>query len=104
MASGRAAERAGTRLADPVPKPLRETSCPYPFTSQWDLRELYRNPWGAVRVGRLLEDLDSLAGNVAFSHCDDGDPDTFPPVLATVAVDRCDGKGVHLTGAALCGP
>lgn len=28
----------------------------------------YRNPWGAVRIGRLLEDLDSLAGNVAFRH------------------------------------
>jgi hypothetical protein len=28
----------------------------------------YRNPWGGVRVGRLLEDLDSLAGNIAFDH------------------------------------
>lgn len=28
----------------------------------------YRSPWGLVRVGKLLEDLDSLAGNVAFRH------------------------------------
>lgn len=28
----------------------------------------YRNPWGNVRMGRLLEDLDSLAGNVAYAH------------------------------------
>lgn len=28
----------------------------------------YRNPWGHARIGRLLEDLDSLAGNVAFLH------------------------------------
>lgn len=28
----------------------------------------YRNPWNQVRVGKLLEDLDSLAGNIAFQH------------------------------------
>jgi hypothetical protein len=28
----------------------------------------YRNPWGFVRIGRILEDLDSLAGTIAFSH------------------------------------
>jgi acyl-coenzyme A thioesterase 9 len=28
----------------------------------------YRNPWGFLRMGRLLEDLDSLAGSIAFSH------------------------------------
>ncbi len=27
-----------------------------------------RNPWGSVRIGRILEDLDSLAGLVAFDH------------------------------------
>jgi hypothetical protein len=28
----------------------------------------YRNPWGFLRIGRLLEDLDSLAGSIAFQH------------------------------------
>ena len=28
----------------------------------------YRNPWGDARIGRILEDLDSLAGYVAFDH------------------------------------
>ena len=28
----------------------------------------YRSPWSAVRIGRLLEDLDSLAGNIAYEH------------------------------------
>jgi hypothetical protein len=28
----------------------------------------YRNPWGQVRIGRILEDLDSLAGFVAYEH------------------------------------
>jgi acyl-coenzyme A thioesterase 9 len=28
----------------------------------------YRNPWGFVRMGKILEDLDSLAGNIAYEH------------------------------------
>ena len=43
---------------------------------------------GRGRFGLLLEDLDALAGNVAFAHCDDGDPDTPPPLLVTASVDR----------------
>ena len=41
-----------------------------------------------TRFGLLLEDLDSLAGNVAFAHCDDGDPATPAPLLVTASVDR----------------
>jgi hypothetical protein len=40
----------------------------YPFSSDPVLREHYRNPWNAVRVGRLMEDMDSLAGVVAYDH------------------------------------
>jgi acyl-coenzyme A thioesterase 9 len=39
-------------------------------------------------VGRVLEDLDSLAGNIAFSHCDDADRNTRPQLLVTASVDR----------------
>lgn len=28
----------------------------------------YRNPWSGVRIGRVMEDMDSLAGFVAFDH------------------------------------
>lgn len=28
----------------------------------------YRNPWGYLRIARLMEDLDSLAGSIAFQH------------------------------------
>ncbi|GIL65940.1 hypothetical protein Vafri_19567 [Volvox africanus] len=45
----------------------------------------HRNPWGYLRVGRLLEDLDSLAGSVAFEHCHTG---CGPPLLVTAAVDE----------------
>ena len=40
----------------------------YAFGSDMVLREHYRNPWGAVRIGRLMEDMDSLAGVVAYEH------------------------------------
>jgi acyl-coenzyme A thioesterase 9 len=48
----------------------------------------YRNPWNRLRIGRVLEDLDSLAGNIAFAHCDDGNPLTHMPLLVTAAVEQ----------------
>lgn len=41
-------------------------------------------------MGRILEDMDSMAGNIAFTHCDDGDPATLPPMLVTAAVERIE--------------
>ena len=35
-----------------------------------------------------MEDLDSLAGNIAFQHCDDADRNTRPQLLVTASVDR----------------
>lgn len=60
----------------------------YPLSTDHELRENYRSPWGYVRMGKLLEDLDSLAGNLAFAHCDDGLPETRPPLLVTATVER----------------
>jgi acyl-coenzyme A thioesterase 9 len=40
----------------------------YRFSSDGLLRETYRNPWNRIRFGKLLEDLDALAGNIAFFH------------------------------------
>ena len=39
-------------------------------------------------MGRVLEDLDSLAGNIAFQHCDDSNRTTRPQLLVTASVDR----------------
>ncbi|EFJ45017.1 hypothetical protein VOLCADRAFT_106173 [Volvox carteri f. nagariensis] len=83
----RASKRAG---ATPVqqagegrsPKPISVT---YNFSTDRALQDMRRNPWGHLRVGRLLEDLDSLAGNVAFEHCHTG---RGPPLLVTAAVDE----------------
>ena len=57
-----------------------------PFGSDEHLRMTYTSPWGFVRTGRIIEDLDALAGNVAFRHCQiNGSP---LPNLVTASVDR----------------
>lgn len=38
----------------------------YKFSTDYILREQYRDPWNEVRMGKLLEDLDALAGTIAF--------------------------------------
>ena len=48
-----------------------------------NLRDLYVDAFGNVLIGKLFEDLDALAGNVAFSHCDDNNPLTRPLSLVT---------------------
>lgn len=61
----------------------------YNFTdpSQTWLVDKYRNPWGHVRPGRLFEDLDALAGTVAFEHCRQEGQDG-PLQIVTASVDR----------------
>jgi acyl-coenzyme A thioesterase 9 len=58
------------------------TAISYPFSTDEFLHESYRNPWGEMRFGRILEDLDALAGNIAFQHVQG------TPLLVTAAVDR----------------
>lgn len=84
-------QREADATRPPAPRPGPVAPCPldvrYPFSSSPQLRELYRNPWGAVRLGRVLEDLDSMAGSIALAHADGGDPRTRPPLLVTASVD-----------------
>ncbi|KAK9916242.1 hypothetical protein WJX75_000412 [Coccomyxa subellipsoidea] len=77
-------------LSTPKPKPPQRLSISYPFSTSPLLQEQYRNPWGYVRMGKVLEDLDSFAGNIAYEHCDDGRTDTRPPLLVTASVDAID--------------
>jgi hypothetical protein len=59
-----AASTAGVPSSVPVVPRQSRTSISYPFTSNPLLKESYRNPWGQVRFGKILEDLDALAGNI----------------------------------------
>lgn len=64
------------------------TSIVYKFSSDYILREQYRNPWNGIRMGKLLEDLDALAGTIAFKHCSSDDGTTRPLILVTASVDK----------------
>ncbi|XP_031391221.1 acyl-coenzyme A thioesterase 9, mitochondrial [Punica granatum] len=64
------------------------TSVLYKFSEDYILREQYRNPWDEIRTGRLVEDLDALAGTICFKHCYNDDGTTRPLLLVTASVDR----------------
>jgi acyl-coenzyme A thioesterase 9 len=68
------------------PLPAEPVTIHYPLATDPAMRALYRNPWGAVRLGRVLEDLDSLAGAISVQHC--AAPDAARvPLLVTASVD-----------------
>ncbi|XP_010551995.1 PREDICTED: acyl-coenzyme A thioesterase 9, mitochondrial isoform X2 [Tarenaya hassleriana] len=64
------------------------TSILYNFSTDYILREQYRDPWNEVRIGKLLEDLDALAGTISVKHCSDDDSTTRPLLLVTASVDK----------------
>ena len=76
----------GERSLVPKTPEASENSMTYAFSSDEALADTYSNPWGHVRVGRLLEDLDALAGTIAFEHCRIAGED--PLLLVTASVDR----------------
>ena len=67
------------------PRPPSEsmTKISYDFADDEFLMERYRNPFGHLRFGKVLEDLDALAGNIAYNHVKD------PSInIVTASVDR----------------
>eukprot|EP00606_Chrysophyceae_sp_TOSAG23-5_P000649 GSChrysophyteH2.ASY1.ANO1.208.1 assembled CDS len=60
----------------------------YNFRDDTSLRETYQDSQGLVLMEKFLEDLDALAGNVAFWHADDGLPATSPLALVTASVEE----------------
>ncbi|KAJ1797849.1 hypothetical protein LPJ59_002876 [Coemansia sp. RSA 2399] len=63
-----------------------------PFKDNLALREEYINFYGDIRLGKVLEDLDRLAGAVAYKHASDANGDLAPIIFVTAAVDRIDLK------------
>jgi acyl-CoA hydrolase len=60
----------------------------YPFDTDESLRDLYIDHIGGVSIGKLFEDLDAMAGNIAHTHCNDNDPNTPPLSLVTASADN----------------
>ena len=63
-----------------------KTTIDYNFKSNEFLREAYQSPGGTMRFGKVLEDLDALAGNIAHHHVAGYGEDRL--MLVTAAVDR----------------
>jgi hypothetical protein len=61
-----------------------------PFATNPHVREEYINFFGGIRVAKVLEDMDAMAGAIAYSHCDDNTPETTPLTIVTASVDRID--------------
>lgn len=76
-----------SQLLTKTPSQSRTTIL-YNFSTDYILREQYRDPWNEVRIGKLLEDLDALAGTISVKHCSDDDTMTRPLLLVTASVDR----------------
>lgn len=62
----------------------------YPFESDKNLMSEYIGDDGYVQFGKILEDLDSMAGNIANFHSDDNNPSTRPLNIVTASLDRID--------------
>ncbi|KAI9473704.1 MAG: acyl-CoA hydrolase [Benjaminiella poitrasii] len=61
-----------------------------PFKSSPALLDDYIFSDGRIRTGKLLEDLDALAGAIAYKHIDNDDPEASPVTIVTASVDRLD--------------
>ncbi|XP_066394675.1 acyl-coenzyme A thioesterase 2, chloroplastic [Miscanthus floridulus] len=90
-ATSSAEQRPQTELLVKTPAQSR-TSIVYKFGTDDILREQYRDPWNEVRIGKLLEDLDALAGTIAVKHCSDEDSTTRPLLVVTASVDKMELK------------
>ncbi|KAJ8774752.1 hypothetical protein K2173_017198 [Erythroxylum novogranatense] len=64
------------------------TSFVHKFSSDYILREQYRNPWNEIRVEKLVEDLDALAAIISYKHCCNNEGTMGPLLLVTASVDR----------------
>ncbi|KAI9342668.1 HotDog domain-containing protein [Obelidium mucronatum] len=57
------------------------------FRTDTHLRDEYSSHFGKIRVGKVLEDLDALAGYISYVHCAGAEKDL---ALVTASVDRMD--------------
>lgn len=80
-------DHAQSELITKTPLQSR-TSIMYKFSSDYVLWEQYRNHWNGVRMGKLLEDLDGLAGIISYKHCSNNNVTTRPLLLVTASVDK----------------
>jgi len=91
LAERNAKLKAGTELGQSgdglIPQIPLESKVAYEFSKDKELQSRYNNPWGTIRIGRVIEDLDALAGNIAFKHASAGSGGD-DMMLVTASIDR----------------
>jgi len=60
----------------------------FPFSTDRILQDEYVNTFGDIRVSKLLENLDAVAGRIAYEHCDTSRTHDNPITIVTAAVDK----------------
>ena len=87
-----AGERRVEIASEPRPAAASTYTTYLPLSSDEVLRAAYQSAFAGLRLGRLLEDLDAVAGDVAYRHADLDPPgagdDLQKFFLATASVDR----------------
>ncbi|KAI9481151.1 MAG: HotDog domain-containing protein [Benjaminiella poitrasii] len=61
-----------------------------PFKSSPALLDEYITTAGKIRIGKILEDLDALAGAISYKHIDTFTPGAPPLTVVTASVDRME--------------
>ncbi|CEH13031.1 Acyl-CoA thioesterase [Ceraceosorus bombacis] len=106
-ASGSASERSDTEMLSDIddateerllrPKRMHESlvELSLPFASQPEILERYIATSGLIRLGKIFEDLDNLAGDISYTHVLQGRPKAgeqsrIPIFIVTASVDRLD--------------
>ncbi|KAI4304080.1 hypothetical protein MLD38_039640 [Melastoma candidum] len=90
-AVGEGENTAASDLSAPKSPSRSRTSIVYRFSEDYVLREQYRNPWNEIRAGKLVEDLDALAGTICSKVCTFHERENGamrPLILVTASVDR----------------
>lgn len=91
-----APQSASSELPEALLKPKRMqdsyVELYLPFTEDPELLEKYIATSGLIRLGKVLEDLDSLAGGISYRHALGGRPGevSAPIYIVTASVDRLD--------------
>ncbi|KAK9471385.1 HotDog domain-containing protein [Dipodascopsis tothii] len=68
-----------------IPRTMQDsyTTISLPFAEDEWLLDAYVNTRGKLRIGQIFQDLDALAGVIAYNHCKPADP-----TIVTASVDR----------------
>jgi acyl-coenzyme A thioesterase 9 len=79
------------------PKRMMQSYASFPlrFRDEPEVLEGYISSWGGIRIGKVLEDLDSLAGEASYKHVlgsrpTESDHEINPIFIVTASVDRLD--------------